>query len=320
MVDASRLGFRTRKLTPSAACSRRGARSSWPASRPERVFECSAGATVGWPRTSRRSPGRILELVQSVDPTVVWMHPYEGGHPDHDAAAVCAHAALALRSRERRAVPAPYEFTSYHAGQSGEPDWGNFSPPTRRSRTSTAEWGPHRRSCGSWATSNACSSAGCSPVTRASARCWVACPSPWRPRAERRATTSTGRLSRAAAVRASDGPIPCLRRRVARARAGSPGHAGPRSRVSAVSSRVLQRRLPLRSRRPRCRRGCRGGAGAASMPGCVDRGVASTVIACAGSRVRGRLRSHPDPAGHHRGSDAGRSLAHPPSGHRPGAR
>jgi LmbE family N-acetylglucosaminyl deacetylase len=42
----------------------------------------------------------------------VLTHPYEGGHPDHDATAFAVHAAVALMSRPARI----FEFTSYHDG------------------------------------------------------------------------------------------------------------------------------------------------------------------------------------------------------------
>jgi N-acetylglucosamine malate deacetylase 2 len=61
---------------------------------------------------------RIIEIISAVvaelKPTLVLTHPYEGGHPDHDACAFAAQAAL-------RAHPAVqlWEFTSYHAGPDG---------------------------------------------------------------------------------------------------------------------------------------------------------------------------------------------------------
>jgi LmbE family N-acetylglucosaminyl deacetylase len=48
-------------------------------------------------------------------PEVVLTHPYEGGHPDHDAVAFAVHAAVAALSREGRASPVVIEFASYHA-------------------------------------------------------------------------------------------------------------------------------------------------------------------------------------------------------------
>jgi N-acetylglucosamine malate deacetylase 2 len=52
-------------------------------------------------------------------PEVVVTHPYEGGHPDHDACAFAVHAACALLARRGSPVPAIVEMTSYHAGPGG---------------------------------------------------------------------------------------------------------------------------------------------------------------------------------------------------------
>jgi N-acetylglucosamine malate deacetylase 2 len=62
-------------------------------------------------------------------PAVVVVHPYEGGHPDHDAAAFAAHAAV-RRIRARRAERAPIlvEMTSYHR-RDGALRTGEFLPP-----------------------------------------------------------------------------------------------------------------------------------------------------------------------------------------------
>jgi LmbE family N-acetylglucosaminyl deacetylase len=50
---------------------------------------------------------------------IVLTHPYEGGHPDHDATAFAVHAAGALLRQRRRRAPAIVEMTSYHAGPGG---------------------------------------------------------------------------------------------------------------------------------------------------------------------------------------------------------
>ena len=49
----------------------------------------------------------------------VLTHPYEGGHPDHDATAFAVHAAAALVARQGRPAPAIVEMACYHAGQEG---------------------------------------------------------------------------------------------------------------------------------------------------------------------------------------------------------
>jgi N-acetylglucosamine malate deacetylase 2 len=46
-------------------------------------------------------------------------HAYEGGHPDHDAAAFAAHAAAALLARDGAAAPDLVEMPLYHLGPSG---------------------------------------------------------------------------------------------------------------------------------------------------------------------------------------------------------
>ena len=54
---------------------------------------------------------RLVDIVRKGRPGVILTHPYEGGHPDHDAAAFAVHAACV------RVDPPPevYEFASYHA-------------------------------------------------------------------------------------------------------------------------------------------------------------------------------------------------------------
>lgn len=54
-------------------------------------------------------------------------HPYEGGHPDHDAAAFVVYAACRLLSRSGRSAPRQLEFASYHL-HCGERAVGRFWP------------------------------------------------------------------------------------------------------------------------------------------------------------------------------------------------
>ncbi len=54
---------------------------------------------------------RVGQLLRTLRPAVILCHAYEGGHPDHDAAAFAVHAACRLISAPPRIV----EFTSYHA-------------------------------------------------------------------------------------------------------------------------------------------------------------------------------------------------------------
>jgi LmbE family N-acetylglucosaminyl deacetylase len=56
----------------------------------------------------------IAEMVREVRPDVVLTHPYEGGHPDHDATAFAVHAACRILERQGWRAPTLVEMTSYH--------------------------------------------------------------------------------------------------------------------------------------------------------------------------------------------------------------
>jgi LmbE family N-acetylglucosaminyl deacetylase len=54
---------------------------------------------------------KLVDILRELRPECVLTHPYEGGHPDHDATAFVVHSACA----RLHSPPAVYEFTSYHA-------------------------------------------------------------------------------------------------------------------------------------------------------------------------------------------------------------
>jgi N-acetylglucosamine malate deacetylase 2 len=101
-----------------------------------RAERCAAFAAAGWtwPVWDVDVPGRaahtvLAALVQAVrsaivDADVVWTHPYEGGHLDHDSAAYLVQEACA------RTSPAPLrmEFASYHATDAKRSTFGAFWP------------------------------------------------------------------------------------------------------------------------------------------------------------------------------------------------
>jgi len=58
---------------------------------------------------------RLAKLFDRGDDPIVFTHPYEGGHPDHDATAAAVHAAARVSKRQ----PMLFEFASYHAGVRG---------------------------------------------------------------------------------------------------------------------------------------------------------------------------------------------------------
>jgi LmbE family N-acetylglucosaminyl deacetylase len=68
--------------------------------------------------------GELKKLVEQLKPQFIVTHPYEGGHPDHDAAALIARL---VRDRVRGSQPALIEMTSYHAHK-GRSVTGEFLP------------------------------------------------------------------------------------------------------------------------------------------------------------------------------------------------
>ncbi|HVX42025.1 MAG TPA: PIG-L family deacetylase [Gemmatimonadaceae bacterium] len=60
----------------------------------------------------------LVAVVRALRPSIIITHAYEGGHPDHDAAAFAVAAASAVLAREL-APPALLELASYHAGAHG---------------------------------------------------------------------------------------------------------------------------------------------------------------------------------------------------------
>jgi LmbE family N-acetylglucosaminyl deacetylase len=57
----------------------------------------------------------LADLLRTLGPEVVVTHPYEGGHPDHDAAAFAVQHACGLLRAAGAAAPVIVEMTSYHA-------------------------------------------------------------------------------------------------------------------------------------------------------------------------------------------------------------
>jgi len=56
---------------------------------------------------------RLMEMVAVERPAVIFTHAYEGGHPDHDAAAFAVHAACQLLRGYGHETPAIVEFALY---------------------------------------------------------------------------------------------------------------------------------------------------------------------------------------------------------------
>ena len=58
---------------------------------------------------------RVLRRLRQEAPEAIFVQPYEGGHPDHDAVAFAVWAAARLIASEGRSPPAIIEMTAYHA-------------------------------------------------------------------------------------------------------------------------------------------------------------------------------------------------------------
>lgn len=61
----------------------------------------------------------VAAAIEETSPALVLTHPYEGGHPDHDATAFAVAAACRVLERRKVDVPILAEFTSYHRGPDG---------------------------------------------------------------------------------------------------------------------------------------------------------------------------------------------------------
>jgi LmbE family N-acetylglucosaminyl deacetylase len=71
--------------------------------------------------------GALLEKILEIQPEFVITHPYEGGHPDHDATAFATHTACDLLRSENGGAPKIIEMTSYH-NRGGMMMRGDFLP------------------------------------------------------------------------------------------------------------------------------------------------------------------------------------------------
>lgn len=115
-ADAQRLGFPTRQAYAAARAAELDA-----------VLE-AAGAgmakRLSYGMTDKGCARDLVRLTERLvhdiaDAEVVLTHPFEGGHPDHDAAAFAVWAACELLDRDGLSSPLRLEFTSYHQAPEG---------------------------------------------------------------------------------------------------------------------------------------------------------------------------------------------------------
>ncbi len=126
MKDASDLGFSSRKDYALARRQEAQAALSMAGVSPRQVR--------GLGFVDQELSLHLVELVQALCkilscqcPAAVLTHPYEGGHPDHDATAFAVHSACARLRKLHQPAPAILEFTSYH-NRSGIMQTSEFLP------------------------------------------------------------------------------------------------------------------------------------------------------------------------------------------------
>jgi N-acetylglucosamine malate deacetylase 2 len=69
----------------------------------------------------------FVKVVREFQPSVIITHPYEGGHPDHDTAALIAQLATSPALHQGATAPGLLEMTSYHLAD-GKRLIGEFLP------------------------------------------------------------------------------------------------------------------------------------------------------------------------------------------------
>lgn len=57
---------------------------------------------------------KLIEILDSIKPQFVFTHAYEGGHPDHDAAAFVVHAACSMLKSQKNTAPVIIEYAIYN--------------------------------------------------------------------------------------------------------------------------------------------------------------------------------------------------------------
>jgi N-acetylglucosamine malate deacetylase 2 len=145
MLDARTLGYATRDAYASVRRQEARQALSLAGMRPQQV--------VSWEIVDQEASlllaplaRRLCKFLEGLAPKRIFTHPYEGGHPDHDATAFIVHAACALLARRRRtAAPMICEFTSYHGDPSSEKvRLGSFLAPNQAATSASTADGDTR--------------------------------------------------------------------------------------------------------------------------------------------------------------------------------
>jgi LmbE family N-acetylglucosaminyl deacetylase len=86
---------------------------------PKTRIHCLSGVDQDAAREIPRLARELALLLRRLRPPVLVLQAYEGGHPDHDAAAAIGRAAALLLSRAHEQEPVLVEMTGYHARDGG---------------------------------------------------------------------------------------------------------------------------------------------------------------------------------------------------------
>jgi N-acetylglucosamine malate deacetylase 2 len=92
----------------------------------------------------RQLTRRLFQILNERRPDVIFTHPYEGGHPDHDACAFAVHHAVALLGTHAPKLPLMIECASYHAGPNGI-ETGRFLPHSSDEQEVVYQLSPEER-------------------------------------------------------------------------------------------------------------------------------------------------------------------------------
>jgi LmbE family N-acetylglucosaminyl deacetylase len=87
---------------------------------------------------------RLADLISDFRPEAVFTHPWEGGHPDHDACAFAVHHAVELTQRADLSLPAIVEAAFYHEAE-GRFETGCFLPDSAPAATVVYQLSPEEQ-------------------------------------------------------------------------------------------------------------------------------------------------------------------------------
>ena len=118
MHDAHSAGYQTRHAYSQARRGEAEASLALAGIAPEQVLRFEIADQEASLRMTYLADG-LARFFREAAMQVVLTHPYEGGHPDHDATAFAVHQAAILLRQADGTAPAILEMAGYHAGPQG---------------------------------------------------------------------------------------------------------------------------------------------------------------------------------------------------------